>query len=42
MPENEKKKENVTEKEDEMIELLSFNPSKVEPLDIIDLDEEGS
>lgn len=35
-------KKNVTEQEDEMIEPLSFKPSEVEPLDIIDLDEEES
>lgn len=42
MPANEKKKEKIAEQEDEMIEPLSFKPSEVEPLDIIDLDEEES
>ena len=37
---NEKKKETKLEHEEEMIEPLFFEPSEVEPLDIIDLDKQ--
>ena len=39
---NEKKKETDIENEEEMLEPLSFETSKIEPLDIIDLDEQES
>ena len=39
---NEKKSESDVENEDEIIEPLSFEASEMEPLDIIDLDEQKS
>lgn len=39
---NEEKTEKKTDNEDEIFDPLSFKPSQIEPLDIIDLDKEES